>query len=512
MPRRFPDTYLAAIDVGTNSVKLEIARPMPDGGLERVHQERDPIRPGEGLYETGVMRDDVARRLMSALRRYGALCRRYGARVRAVATSAVREAKNRDDIVARVKREAGIDLEVISGREEARLICLGVLNGKPDNARTLCLDIGGGSTEVATAVGEKPVDLWSVALGAVRLAELFVPSGRISSKDVALMRNYASEAVREVLPEFILGAPRRALGSSGSIRNIVAFAAAEGTGHVTTRRISDAIDQLIEMGTEGRRRRFESNRADIIIPGAIILEALSKHLRLESIIAVDRGLRDGVLIELLRRHNRLPNDRLLLTAATDFGRRCHYDEHHARHVAKLALRLFDELQSHHKLPAQARLYLEVAAILHDVGNLVSYHRHHRHSYYLISNVDFPGISERERELIARIARFHRRSPPDPQHPALTDLSRSEVHLVRKLAILLRMADSLDRSHQQPVKDLRVSIRGGQVDFRLITRGPTDLEIWDAAHEFDSFRSVFKLRVTLTVAPAQSPRRLRKRQK
>ncbi len=162
-PRDAPiDDILAAIDVGTNAVRLELARVLPDGALETLHQERDPVRPGEGLFKTGVIKREVADRLMSTLRRYAALCRRYGARVRAVATSAMREARNRDELVRRARREAQLNLEVVSGREEARLICLGVLHGKPPLKRSLLIDIGGGSTEIVYAFGEHPRELWSL--------------------------------------------------------------------------------------------------------------------------------------------------------------------------------------------------------------------------------------------------------------------------------------------------------------------------------------------------------------
>ena len=190
-----PDEILAAIDVGTNAVRLELAKVLPDGSLETLHQERDPVRPGEGLFKTGSIRREVADRLLSTLRRYSALCRRYDARVKAVATSAVREAKNREEIVRRARKEAKLTLDVISGREEARLICLGVLHGTPPLKRSICIDIGGGSTEVAFAFGEHPKDLWSVTLGAVRLTELFGLSGKVTKKQLKLMRRFAREAV-----------------------------------------------------------------------------------------------------------------------------------------------------------------------------------------------------------------------------------------------------------------------------------------------------------------------------
>src|SRR5512140_3496822 len=182
---------VAAIDVGTNAVRLEIARTLVDGSLETLHQERDPIRPGEGVFLTGRMPPEVEDRLVATLRRYAALCRRYGARVRAVATSAVREAKNGRDVVRHVRAEAGLNLEIVSGREEARLICLGVLRGRPPTARAILLDIGGGSTEVATAVGEVPTDLWSVPVGAVRLTQIFGTAARASASQLAVLRGFA---------------------------------------------------------------------------------------------------------------------------------------------------------------------------------------------------------------------------------------------------------------------------------------------------------------------------------
>ncbi len=200
--KRIPLTepVLAAIDVGTNAVRLELARRLANGSLESLHSERDPVRPGEGVFRTGAIPREVADRLLSTLRRYGALCRRYHADVRAVATSALREAKNRDEIVRRARDEAGLRLEVISGMEEARLTTLGVLRGKPPSARSLCVDIGGGSTEVAAATGENPTAMWSVALGAVRLTELFGTSRGVTGKQLKLIRGFASEALTESLP------------------------------------------------------------------------------------------------------------------------------------------------------------------------------------------------------------------------------------------------------------------------------------------------------------------------
>ncbi len=487
---------LAAIDVGTNAVRLELARVQPDGTLESLHQERDPVRPGEGLFETGVIRREVADRLLSTLRRYAALSRRYHAKVRAVATSAVREAKNRDEIVRRARIEAGLNLEVVSGKEEARLICLGVLQGKPPLARSLCVDIGGGSTEVAFAFGEHPQGLWSLSLGAVRLTQLFGPVGKLNKKELKLMRRYVGEVVRKGLPERIAHAPRTALGSSGTIGAVVGFAAAEGTAHATTRQISQAVGELADMSPEKRRKRFDPRRADIVVAGAVILEGVANRLRLDSVIAVNSGLRDGILRDLVRRRRVDVDDHSLADAATALGRRFGFDEAHGRQVAHVALSLFDDLASLHGLPAAARPLLEVAALLHDVGNAVNYQRHHKHTYYLIQQADIPGLSDREREIVARIARFHRRSQPSLDHPGMEGLNASEARLVRKCATLLRLADALDASHHQPVHKLSAQVKGRVAAIRLKVRGPVDLELWDASHEADLFRQVFDRRIAL----------------
>jgi exopolyphosphatase / guanosine-5'-triphosphate,3'-diphosphate pyrophosphatase len=497
------EAIIAAIDVGANAVRLEIARGFPDGTIELVHQERDPVRPGEGLFQTGVIPEHVVDRLMGALRRYAIICKRHHARVRAVGTSALREAKNRDAIIARVKRETGLVLEAISGKEEARLMCLGVLSGRAPKARSLCIDIGGGSTEVAGAIGERPAKLWSVAIGSVRLTEIFKSHRQVSPKQLRLLREFAREAVEDSLPAGIRGFPIIALGSSGSIRAIIASAAAEGTAHATADQITKAVEKLARMDPEERRRRFDDRRAEVIVAGAVILEALARHLKLHAVTAVDRGLRHGVLVDLVRRRFRGDDDSSLLDAARALGRRLFFDEAHGTQVAALAGALFDQLAGFHRLPMAVRPYLEVAAVLHDIGHSVSYAKHHRHSEYLIRNGDIPGLSDHERDLVARIARYHRRSPPDLNHPGMENLAPGEARVVRKLATFLRIADALDRSHAQPIAKLRAHATAGTVALQVKTTGLADLELWDVANEAQLFRKVFGARL---VVHASSVRR------
>lgn len=493
--RRSHPSVVAAIDVGSNAVRLEISRVNPDGSLEALHQERDPIRPGEDVFVTGRMPRGVEERLVATLRRYAAVCRRHRARVRAVATSAIREAKNGPDVVKRVRAEAGIELEVVSGREEARLICAGVLRGRAPDAPALVVDIGGGSTEVAAALGDVPTELWSVPLGAARLTQIFGTRGRVSAKQLAALRAYAAESFREAIHD-----PHRtvrsALGSSGTIGAVIAFAA-EGR-RATRAEVSRALAALSDMSLQERAQEFDARRAEIIVAGAAILDAAMRHLGLTSVVSVETGLRNGVLVELARSNGRA-RPASSSEALVEFGRRFAFDEAHAKQVARLALELHDRLAPVHGLPPATRRVLEAAALLHDVGYAVSLHAHHKHTYYLVANADLPGFSDHERELVALVARYHRRSMPARDRADLKDLSGAELGAVRKLATILRVADALDRSHQQPVRRLGTSTRDRAVRLAITARGPLDLELWDAEREAALFRRVFGRRLVLAVA-------------
>ncbi|SET86317.1 Ppx/GppA phosphatase family protein [Stigmatella erecta] len=296
-----PLPLFAAIDVGTNAARLEMARLGP-GGLERVLKEREAIRPGEGVFARGAMSSEAVDRLVDTLRRYAVLCRHHKARVRAVATSALREARNQTKVLRQVREETGLELEVVSGEEEARLICLGVLHRTPPRERSLLVDIGGGSTEIVLATGERPQGLWSLPLGAVRLSQHFDTAGEVTPAQLRRMREDVDARLRECLPGFVPRLPPVALGSSGSIRAVVEFAAREGgEASASPAQLTRAVEALARMSPRERREHFEERRADIIVAGALLLERVVRHLGVERVLAVKRGLRDGVLADLLAR-------------------------------------------------------------------------------------------------------------------------------------------------------------------------------------------------------------------
>jgi exopolyphosphatase/guanosine-5'-triphosphate,3'-diphosphate pyrophosphatase len=498
---------LGAIDVGSNAVRLKLVRLLDDGSFDPLHQERDPVRPGEGIWHTGSMGPAVLDRLVATLKRYGDLCRAHGARhVRAVATSAVREAKNKDEVIRRVRAECGLELEVIPGREEARLIGLGVLRGLPRQARSLLVDIGGGSTEVARGVGEEPVELWSVPLGAVRLTEIFERSGKPTRERLVAMRHFAQRVVAETLPTTVKHAPKHAIGSSGTVRAVCSFAAPPGAAYATKEHLSRAVEELFAMSPADRRKRFDASRAAIVVAGAVILESLAFHLHIDGVTAVDGGLKEGLLVDLVRRGVQRRSDPLLSEAVVTAGRRFAFDEKHALHTRDVALALFDKLGSVHGLPPDCRLILEVAAVLHDVGTLVSRSRHHKHSAYLIQNMDLPGLSERERELAALVARFHRRSIPTRDHAALAGLNMLERGVVRALATLVRLADGADHGRTQPVHEVAVRVAGTAAHVRLIARRGAVLEAWDHETERALFRASFGKRLEVELGAARATRR------
>ncbi len=314
--------------------------------------------------------------------------------------------------------------------------------------------------------------------------------GALSKKQLGLMRNFAREMLAERLKTPPRGLPNAAIGSSGTIGAIVAFARAEGMGHATFREISRAVEALAAMDQDKRRRRFDPRRADIVVAGAVVLEAVMKQLKVSSITAVDRGLREGVLFDLIKRRRLDADDHSLADAARALGRRFDFAEAHGNQVARLALSLFDDLATLHGLPAAARPWLEAAALLHDVGHAVNYQKHHKHTHYLILNSELPGLTEREKQLVALMARFHRRTKPGPMHELLAPLPVLDYRLVRKCVALLRLADSLDRSHRQPVKDVVGQLKGRAVQLTVKARGSVELELWDLEHEVDFFREVF----------------------
>ncbi len=527
---------VAALDLGTNSFHLVVARLRgPDGepGYEVVTREKETIRLGHGGGDMKLLADDAIDRGVAAMRRMRRIADTYGAPVRAVATSAVREATNAEVFIRRALHEAGIDVEVISGVEEARLIHLGVLQAVPVFDRRLILcDIGGGSTEVLVGERGDTLAARSFKLGAVRLTDRFFPGGACSPRSVAECRSY----VRSVLATFEREVAQLgfdvAIASSGTAETVARLAAtARGAVPHTLNRSTftrpelDAIvDALTSRRTASTRTRvpgLEPQRADIIVAGALVLQCVAERFGIEEFTFSEAALREGVLLDTIARsagagpgsadgevaagagpalgHLRDVARRSVLALAA----RCDDDVEHRTRVAALALELYDATRALHGLPAPCRDQLEAAALLANVGLVIAHSRHHLHSYYVIRNSELAGLTDREIETIALVARYHRKSAPKASHPEFQALDPDTQHVVRVLAGILRVAIGLDRSHDGRVVAVRATRRGSRLLIEAVHRAGSDasLDVYTAHQRAGLLEEVLGLRVDVLATTA-----------
>ena len=464
----------AAIDIGTNSFHVVIARVGPGARFEVITREKESVRLGHGSGDMTELEPDAIDRGIAALRRFRTLAESHRAQITAVATSAVREAANREVFLRRARDEAGIDVQVISGVEEARLIHLGVLQAVPVFDRQhLVIDIGGGSTEFVIGKGDQVHLARSVKLGAIRLTDRFFPGGIVDADAVRDCREYVRSYLTPLAREVADWGFEVAVGSSGTV-GALAGLIEHGRGGEPSRSLNNAsftaaelsgiVDLLTAASTPQERLTvpgLDDKRADLIVAGAVLLEQLFATLGITAMTVSEYALREGVLLDA---GTAAPADAFhhLSDIRRDGVRRLvdlfEREPAHVGHATDLALRLFDGTRPLHGLGTEARDLLEAAGMLHNVGLFISHSAHHKHSYYVIRNSDqLVGFTDREIEIMALVARYHRKSDPNPKHAELAALSADDQHVVRVLAGVLRMGIALDRSHNGVVTDVRVAL-------------------------------------------------------
>ncbi len=490
------ERVVAALDLGTNSFHLVVAR-VRGSAFEVITREKDMVRLGHGGGDMKELAPDAIERGLAALVRMSHLATSLGASVRAVATSAIREAANADDFVRRARREAKVEIEVVSGIEEARLIHLGVLQSVPVfDRRHLVVDIGGGSTEVLLGEGGDALAARSFKLGAVRLTDRFFPGGTIRPGAVEACRSYARSVLVAFTREVRAAGFDIAVASSGTAETMARLvqAARGGEGprtfncfEFTRSELDDVVDALTSRRTAAARRAvpgLDPGRADIVVAGALILQALAHEYRVKRFMFSEGALREGVLVDTISRFDEgvlhhLRN--VSLRSIHALAGRCDDDPAHSARVAALALRLFDDTAQLHGLPAECRDYLEAAALLANVGLVISHSKHHLHSYYVIRNSELTGLTDHEIALIALVARYHRKSAPKPSHPDFAVLAADDQRIVRVLAGLLRVAIGLDRRHDGRVTDVAAHVTGDRLAVRAVHRHgrEIDLELYTA---------------------------------
>ncbi len=486
----------AVIDIGTNSIHLLVAHVDADGGFDVITQEKEPVRLGSGSGDLDLLTDEAMERGIAALARFVRMAHISDADVTAVATSAVREAKNRREFVQRARDEAEIDVDVITGVEEARLIYLGVLQAlQVIDEDVLLVDIGGGSTEILVGHEGSVREARSLKVGHIRLTDRFFPTGEVTPEAVddcrKYIRSFLSAAVHELahLPRDI------AVGCSGTIEAIAAMVehcrgrTPRSINNVTFSRadLDDVTNQVLLATTTDQRQGLgglDPRRADVMPAGVLLLQQIFDQLDLESMTVSAYALREGVFLDRFRQRlgraafHHLSDIRLdsVLRMAELFRE----DRDHVAHTTDLALRLFDETCDVHGRGHKWRDLLEAAGLLHNVGLFISHSAHHKHSYYVIRNSDqLVGFTDREIELVAQIARYHRRSAPKKTHPEFAELRRKDQNAVGLLAGLLRLGIALDRGHASTVHDLRCRIDENTCEVGLDVTGDAELELYSA---------------------------------
>jgi exopolyphosphatase/guanosine-5'-triphosphate,3'-diphosphate pyrophosphatase len=490
---------IAAIDIGTNSIHLVIASVNSRGMMNIITKEKEVVRLGEAGKDMKYLSEEAMQRGIHALKQFAELARSHNAEIRATATSAVREANNQKEFLQRVSKETGINIEVISGAEEGRLIYIGALHALPIiKKKTFIIDIGGGSTETIVGLEGEIEFVKSAKLGSIRMTRRFFPNNRYRKEEVEKCRDYIKGEWTPVLKKIAGAGFDHCVGTSGTIQNLALMTLAAKNEKipevinglkVSVSEILKTIEKLSKAYTEKQRSQFKGMdpaRVDIILGGALILEFALKFLDIKEIIISSYALREGIVFNTIQKTKAQSNymnlNRLRYQTVLSICQKYSVNITHASHIRNISLAMFDDLAGIHGLGRDERELLEAAAILHDVGYVISHDRHHKHSYYIINHSIMPGFSNTESELIANIARYHRKSHPKKKHANFSSLSEKQQYLVKVLAGILRIAEGIDRRQIQIVSSVSTEIRNGDATVFLHSANDKiypDIELWGA---------------------------------
>jgi exopolyphosphatase/guanosine-5'-triphosphate,3'-diphosphate pyrophosphatase len=469
-PRRLvaPDyRRVAAIDIGSNSIRQIVADVSPEGTIQVVDEMKAAPRLAAGLAASGALSDEAIAAAVECLERMATLARQLGAqRVDAVATSAVRDATNAAAFLQAVQRVAGLRVRVLDGEEEARLsFRSAVAHFDMGVGRTVVADIGGGSLELAMSAEGVLERLASLPFGAIRLTEEYLADGA-SPKAVRRMRRAVCEAIRRVLPlRDWRGA--QLIGSGGTFTNLAGMyltrqgiqtARSVHAAHIPRADLEHVLDMLVGMTPDERREMpgLNPDRADIIVAGLATAAEIVKRIEARELVVSRYGIREGLLLEAARVAPTVADPgEARARSVFDFAQRCHVEEPHSTHVQRLALTLFDALGPRLGGTAEDRAALADAAMLHDAGYHINYERHHKHSYHLVLHADLLGLPPSDQVVVANVARYHRGAPPKRKHRNYGTLDKSLRRRIKLLSAVLRVADGFDRGHVGAVADLKV---------------------------------------------------------
>jgi exopolyphosphatase/guanosine-5'-triphosphate,3'-diphosphate pyrophosphatase len=495
---------IAAIDIGTNSLHMIVAHVRPDLSFEIIDREKEMVRLGAGGLDGRALTPDAMHAALQVLSKFARLAESHGVdEIVAVATSAIREAENGGEFLRTAAQQTGIRARVISGTEEARLIHLAALYGVnvPGDVAVV-VDIGGGSVEITRGTGPDIERGESFKLGVIRLTERYVKSDPLAPRDARKIVKRIDTDAGEYLAGIAKAGFNRVIGTSGTITSLGAVAAAADgqpadaslrNRRVTAKQLRRVRKQIVPLTLEERLRipGLDPRRADLAPAGVVLLDTIVQRLGAEEFTLCGYSLREGLVLDYIAGHrkqiaqaDRYPD--LRRRSVIELAERCNYSPEHANQVARLAVSLFDQTRGVHALTDRHREWLEYAALLHDIGVHISYDRHHKHTYYLIKNGELRGFEPDEIETIALVARYHRRATPRRRHDGYTDLGRTRRRSIRTLSAILRLCESLDRSHAQTVTGVRLNDRGDDAIVHVRTAGDAELELWAAMRHVGPF--------------------------
>src|SRR5215469_4842187 len=506
---------LAAVDIGSNSVRLKIAR-LQSGRLRALHEDREVTRLGEGVFNTGFLTPESMADTVRVLRRFHRTTQQIVPdSVRVVATSALRDARNSQAFLEWVRSATGWRVEIVSGIEEARLIHLGLVSDpRIDRAPTLMLDLGGGSCELTVSQGGRIRDAVSLPLGAVRLTNEFLRHDPPRKGELKRLRGFVTREVNRVVERITRARIKNVIATSGTAAALAAVAShlhrgASRQRTVVSRGEMSRIAKRLARIPITERRKIEGigpRRAEIIVAGATVYHELLDRLRLKAFRYSPLGLRDGILAQMAADYDRstrsgrqIESERWesIMKAVDHY----HVERRHALDVRESAMLLFSTLRPVHRLPPEYREWLSAAAMLYEVGDYVNRNGHHRHTHYIISNTEILGYTPQQRRLIAAITRYLGKSRPTVEDGPMKVVETADRPNVQKAILLLRLARALNLGRSRAVQKIRIGLRSAAVKVTLVPRRRmgVDLELWAVEKECDYFREVFGRELSTAVS-------------
>jgi exopolyphosphatase/guanosine-5'-triphosphate,3'-diphosphate pyrophosphatase len=501
-----PDpVHIAAIDAGSNAVRLSVVRAFSALDIEPLHNERYPLRLGENVFVRNRFSEEVFQKAVKAFRHFREIMDEFSvSHYRAVATSASREAANRKAFVRRIRQKSGIRLDVISGKEESRLGREAVFASVGPDCQARCIaDLGGGSLEVSILRDHEVLQMAQLPVGTVRLMTTLNLHGLIRPMQAEQVRKYLRALLESKLPSSPNLADGLTVALGGNAETRAIFAPGPRHHGLTTLELPllrERLPELLRMDVRERMKAYgvRRDRADVMGIAGIIFVTLGRYLNVRSFAVPAVGIREGLIQEIAKEafsrkepHRYTAAARQILMGARSFSRRLEPDPRHAEHVRELSLQLFDQLQPLHHLPSEARVILEAGSLLHDIGHSISHKGHHKHGEYLTMNGDISGLEGRERALTAAVVRYHnRKAEPAEHHVSYAALNTADRRLARRLASLVRIAEGLDHSHRQRSASLRATFQRGAVGLHVQARGDASEDIRDAARSAELFENEF----------------------